>query len=258
MINFSKRDKLKFDKNGYIVKKIFDKNKYFLKLSNDLKNEITTIMRETNLESLGGFKSGNLNLNLGRYGEKILKLLNQKKFKFFFNYLTGDDINKYKIQFGGNLNLPKSKNQLFHIDGPWIRRMLILNIATTNINRLNGPMEIYEKSHQKNYPYWKFHIQKFFMKKKKIKLNYGEILFREHRLWHRGTKNHSTNYREMVGIMFLKKNLERNNIINKTTKNIEIFSNIFGTTKRERIKEFVFFYFKFIIFFYKFLISIKF
>ena len=98
----------------------------------------------------------------------------------------------------------------------------------------------------------------FLWKKKKIKLNYGEILFREHRLWHRGTKNHSTNYREMVGIMFLKKNLERNNIINKTTKNIEIFSNIFGTTKRERIKEFVFFYFKFIIFFYKFLISIKF
>ena len=46
------------------------------------------------------------------------------------------------------------------------------------------------------------------MKKKKIRLNFGEILFREHRLWHRGTKNNSDNYREMIGIMFLRKRNE--------------------------------------------------
>ena len=68
---------------------------------------------------------------------------------------------------GGNLNLPKSKNQLFHTDGPWSPRMLILNIATTQIDNSNGPIEICEKSHIQNYPYWKFHFKKFLMKKKK-------------------------------------------------------------------------------------------
>jgi len=257
MINISKYEKLNFDENGYIVKNSFYKNEQFNRISNEFKEEISFIVKKINFENMGGFKSGNLNIYPGRYGKDILKLLFEKKFKDFFNFITGDDIDKYKIQLGGNLNLPKSKNQLFHIDGPWNPRMLILNIATTQIDISNGPMEVYEKSHNKNYPYWKFHIKKFFIKKKIIKLNYGDILFREHRLWHRGTNNNSENHREMIGIMFLKKKNEKDLLTKELSKDIKIFSNIFGMTKKERIKEFIFLYCKPVLFLYKFLISIN-
>tara|TARA_Y100000741_G_scaffold24166_1_gene17454 strand:+ start:1824 stop:2597 length:774 start_codon:yes stop_codon:yes gene_type:complete len=256
MIDFSNKDKLEFDKNGYIIKNIFNKNEYFAELSDKFKNDIALIIKKNNLQNLGGYRSGNLNIHPGRYGKEILKLLNEKKFEVFFNFITGDDISQYTIQLGGNLNLPKSKNQLFHIDGPWNPRMLILNIATTQIDLFNGPMEIYEKSHIKNYSYWKFHIKKFFMKKNKIKLNYGDIIFREHRLWHRGTNNSSENYREMIGIMFLKKT-SKDLPSKEISDEIKIFSNIFGVTKKEKIKEFVFLYFKPILFLYKLLISFK-
>ncbi len=94
------------------------------------------------------------------------------------------------------------------------------------------------------------------MKKNKIKLNYGDIIFREHRLWHRGTNNSSENYREMIGIMFLKKT-SKDLPSKEISDEIKIFSNIFGVTKKEKIKEFVFLYFKPILFLYKLLISFK-
>ena len=79
--------------------------------------------------------------------------------------------------------------------------MYILNIATSKIDYRNGPMEVYEKSHKSFIPYWKFIFKKFSMKKKKLFLNVGEIVFREHRLWHRGTKNISKN-RKIIQIQF--------------------------------------------------------
>ena len=256
MLNLKTSDKDLFSKNGYIIKDLFSKNEKFKEVSLEFKSKIKEEFLNKNCSNLGGFKSGNLNIHPGRYGKNILKLLNEKKFEVFFNFLTEDDISQYTIQLGGNLNLPKSKNQLFHIDGPWNPRMLILNIATTQIDLFNGPMEIYEKSHIKNYSYWKFHIKKFFMKKNKIKLNYGDIIFREHRLWHRGTNNSSENYREMIGIMFLKKT-SKDLPSKEISDEIKIFSNIFGVTKKEKIKEFVFLYFKPILFLYKLLISFK-
>jgi len=256
MIDYSENDKNKFFKYGYIVKNFFYKDNDFLQISNELKHEISKNIQNIDIEILGGYKSGNLNLNPGKFGNYIYEILTKKNFKEFFKFITQDDLENYSIQLGGNLNLPKSKNQLFHTDGPWNPRMLILNIATTQIDISNGPIEIYEKSHIQNYPYWKFHFKKFLMKKKKIRLNFGEILFREHRLWHRGTKNNSDNYREMIGIMFLKK--KQSEISNQeVSEKIKIFSNIFGTSTKEKIKEYIFLYCKPILFLYKFFISIN-
>jgi len=95
-------------------------------------------------------------------------------------------------------------------------------------------------------------------KKKKIKLKFGEILIREHRLWHRGTTNKSKQIREMLGIIFIKnENCSQKQNMEKIEKNkMYLHSNIFGITNKEKIKEFIFINFKFIFFFYKLIISI--
>ena len=60
-----------------------------------------------------------------------------------------------------------------------------------------------------------------------------------------------------MGIMFIKRqDNEKIEISNEeNTNNIYIHPNIFGNSKKEKIKEFIFINFKFILFFYKFLKS---
>ena len=153
------------------------------------------------------------------------------------------------------MNLPKSKNQLFHTDGNWNPRMIILNIATSKINNSNGPMEVINFSHKQFIPYWLFLVKYFLSKnKKKIMLEKGDILIREHRLWHRGTSNKSLQNREMLGIMFLK---TKTNQIQKNIDRLEIYDNMYDTSLKGKIKEFIFLYFKFILVLYKLINSLK-
>ena len=248
-------DKIEFEKNGYIIKNILANNDNFKNISAKFKNELAEILKKKDHYHLGGYKSGNLNISPGEYGKEILSILNKLNFQKYFNFLTRENINNYKIIYGGNLNFKNSKNQFFHTDGSWNPRMIVLNIATTEINFDNGPLEVIEKSHKKNLSYLNFLFKSFLLKKKKIKLKFGDILIREHRLWHRGTKNKSKNHREMLGIIFLKSSEIKNN--SNENNNLYLHSNIFGTSKREKFKEFIFLRLKFILFFYKILVSLR-
>ena len=60
-----------------------------------------------------------------------------------------------------------------------------------NIDKDNGPTELYEKSHIEELPYWKFLFKYFLKKKYQLSLNKGDIFVREAFIWHRGTKNNS-------------------------------------------------------------------
>ncbi len=248
-------DKIEFEKNGYIIKNILANNDNFKNISAKFKNELAEILKKKDHYHLGGYKSGNLNISPGEYGVEILSILNRLNFEKYFNFLTSENIKDYQIIYGGNLNLINSKNQFFHTDGNWNPRMIVLNIATTEINLSNGPLEVIEKSHNKNLSYLNFLLKSLFLKKKKIELKFGDILIREHRLWHRGTKNKSKNHREMLGIAFLKSS-EINNYSNQN-KSLYLHSNIFGTSKREKFKEFIFLRLRFILFIYKVIVSLR-
>lgn len=256
MFEVNELEKLFFLENGYVIKKnILSQNLNFRKISKKFKDELNELFKSENIKNLGGYKSGNLNIYPGKFGSDILSILNELSFKNYFNFLINDNIENYKIILGGNLNLPNSKYQFFHTDGKWNPRMIIINIATSDINLNNGPLELIEKSHFNNISYHKRLLKNFLEKKKKIELKFGEILIREHRLWHRGTSNNSKKIREMLGIIFIK---DENCNQKEKVENTEMYlhSNIFGISKKEKIKEFIFINFKLILFFYKLIISI--
>ena len=58
----------------------------------------------------------------------------------------------------------------------------------------------------------------------------------------------------MIGIALLKGGQDNHKI--SEVENLYLHSNIFGISKREKLKEYMFLNFKFILFFYKLLISI--
>lgn len=246
-----------FNKDGYVIKDIFCRSEEFSNLAKDLQVNIQNYLKNNSkqIRKLGGYKSGNLNFVSKNHSDKLLELLDKNAFKDYFNFLTKEELSDYEIILGGNLNFPKSKNQFFHTDGNWDPRMIIVNIATTDISNHNGPMEIIIGSHKLKISYWRFIIKKIFLKKKKIRLNKGELIIREHRLWHRGTTNYSSQPREMIGIMFKKKLLNKKKDCFKQ-ENFLIFSNIFGNSTKEKFKEFIFLNFRFMFSLYKIIISI--
>ena len=257
MFDLNKKDIMSFKEYGYVKLSLFKNNHKFHELIQKFKKDFNDLLNNEDISKLGGYKAGNLNINPGKYGPILLDFINNENFSKYFEFLTGDKISNYKIFYGGNLNLPNSKNQLFHTDGNWDPRMIILNIATTKIDLKNGPLEVINFSHKKFLPYWFFLIINFFTKnKKKIVLEMGEILIREHRLWHRGTSNNSSVNREMLGIMFLRakyKNAEKHDGFDP----LEIYDNMYEKSFKGKLKEFIFLKFKFILVLYKIIISIK-
>jgi len=257
MFNIDNKDNFFFNENGYLIKSVLKDNSIFTSLANKFKKEIEKIFLD-DLKKIGGYNAGNLNIAPGIMGSEIYDVIKNNNFENFFYSLVGEKIDNYTVTIGGNLNLPNSSPQLFHTDGYWTPKMFILNIATSTIDSNNGPMEVYEKSHKYFLPYWKFLFKKFRLKKKKILLKPGEILFREHRLWHRGTKNNSKDYRELIGIMFIKseKKLSNRNQIIIDNDKIIIQSNIFEETLKGNLKEFIFIYMKPLYALYKIIISL--
>ena len=245
-----------FIEKGYLKKKIFINNKSYMQIAFDFKNELDSALKNQKLTELGGYKSGNLNIDTGLFEKKFIEILLNSNFSNFFNYITNDNLENYEIRVGGNLNFYGSKTQLFHMDGGWDPRMLIVSIATSEITTENGPIELLEKSHKSKVSYWRFLSKFFSYKKKKITLEIGEVLIREHRLWHRGTKNNSARAREMIGIMLLKKDKRRPDNRN-FSKNVSLFSNMFETTFKGKVKEFVFLNLKIFLVLYKIILSIK-
>ena len=255
MLKLNPKELALFQKQGYIKLDLF-KNDYELnRLMKNFKLDLNSFLQNTNISKIGGYRAGNLNINPGKHGPMIMDYLLKKNFKEYFEYLINDNLSNYRVIYGGNLNLPKSKNQLFHTDGNWAPRMVILNIATCGIDTSNGPMEVIKYSRKQHIPYWFFLLRYFLSKnKKKLILDKGEIIIREHRLWHRGTRNKSLNNREMLGIMFLK---------NKTTMkqqeidSLKVYNNMYDLSLKGKLKEFIFLYFKFFLVLYKLIISLK-
>lgn len=255
MFNISTLDRVFFIENGYILKNTFTTNSDFDLFADNFKYELDNFILHNEIIHLGGYKVGNLNIDPGKYGDELLLMLKKNNFDQYFEHITNDKIENYNFLAGGNLNFPNSKYQFFHKDGNWKPRMIVVNIATSKINISNGPLQILEKSHIRDYPYWELFFKSFFMKKKKLILNKGDVLIREHRLWHRGTSNNSKNIREMISLMFIKKP-NKLNFKKNQNKNLTLLSNVFGQSLYEKFKEYIFIYFKFIFFIYKFIISI--
>ncbi len=153
--------KKKYQNDGYIKLKNFtSKDKKFKKISLSLNRELESAIKKTTINKLGGYIIGNLNVYPGKYGFQILNILKKNGLNKIIKDITGKNLNSFDILFGGNLSLPDKFNQHFHTDGDFNDKMILINIATSDVNLNSGPTEIVLKSHQKNLKYWEFLFQK--------------------------------------------------------------------------------------------------
>ena len=253
MINYNDIKK-KFENLGFIKINRFIDDDNFFELCKELNDQINKkfFLEKKRIKNLGGNLIGNININLGHKGDKIWSYLTKKNINKLISDLTDFKDNEYSVFCGGNLLFahPNSHNQLFHTDGKKKPRKIIISLCLDNIDKDNGPTELYEKSHIEELPYWKFLFKYFFKKKYQLSLNKGDIFVREAFIWHRGTKNNSLKNRILINFIISE---EKNKDLNyESNKEIYFFDNMFESNFFGKIKEFANVRLKVLYFIYKF------
>ena len=238
-----------FNNKGYIIKRNFINSKEFYNFCDFLNKEIKNKYDNTDLSQFGGYKIGNLYINIGNNANILWDLLIKKNLAEFVENVLGKPLNEFSLKLSGNLSLPNKGEQDFHIDGG---RKFLLSIATEDIDEKNGPTEVVENC-SNNIPYWKFILKKKI--KKKIILKKGDLIIRKSSCWHRGTKNNTQNPRFLIAFL-LSENKPVKRIDFSKTKEIYFDDNFFNQTKLGNIKESIYVNFKIIFKTYKFLRSI--
>ena len=244
----------KFEKDGYIIIKNFINSIHFDNICVSLNKDLNIYCYENNLNKLGGSIVGNLNVFPGKYTSLIYDELCKNGFLDLVEEISQKKKNELDILVGGNLALPNKHNQHFHTDGKFEDGMIMCSIATEDVTNENGPTEIILESHKQDIPYWKFLLSK--KEKKKLTIKKGDLLIRKHSIWHRGTQNKSHKSRFVIAFLIFDK--KRQMISNlKSKEDLRVYNNFFGNSFYERVKEFMYVYFKVIFVIYKIILSIK-
>ena len=236
-----------FKENGYILLKQFISDNSFAEICENLKKDLLAEYKNLDKKSLGGFVMGNLTTYPGKYSKIIFDLLIKSGLDRIIEQITRDKFSEFDISIGGNFNLPGGFNQHFHTDGLFGSNLIIVQVATENVNKFNGPLEIVLNTHKSYFPYWKF----FFKKNKTLKflLSRGDIVIRTGDLWHRGTKNISKETRYLLGISLTKK---KNNVVKNNfdeNNQVNFISNMFKADFFGKIREIIYTRFKYIYIF---------
>lgn len=241
-----------FDKKGYaIFNTKLNKNYKFNSIIKKIKKDLLIQLNRKNLNNLGGFIMGNLNVNQGNYGPKLFSLVFKKNLTKNLEKILGNKINTFDVLYGGNLSLPNKGKQLFHTDGSYSQDMYLVSFATEDITKRNGPTEICLGTSARPLKYWEFFISK--KKKKMIFLKKGQVLVRKHNLWHRGTTNYSAKCRLLLSFILTPK---KRNLKIAYYKKLTILPNFFSSNYKGKFHEIVYTYFEKIIIFFKLLLSI--
>ncbi len=183
----------------------------FLKIQHniDLSSEITAYNREIEkslsvqsdgIKRLGGYFSGHLNFNENEVAKSIFdKLIGPDTLETICRHLRIDHV---KIRTNSNLNFPGSKFQHWHFDGDYENSFLILNVPLLPISSDNGPTEVLKGSHIDTKNFRRFVHAYRQGKTIYCPLYQNEVIFRDSRLWHRGTPNLSSRIRPMLAFIF--------------------------------------------------------
>jgi hypothetical protein len=246
-----------FEKNGYIKLSNLIDSEVFDRLSEQIIFETNKFYNENlvRIKELGGFLTGNLELLPDKKLTDIWNIICDKSFQGTFKNIIGKEISKFDVKCSGNIVLPNKGFQHFHTDGPLKSNKIILNIAIHEIDLMNAPTQVVPGSHNREIKYWKFYLSEIFKEKVVIKMNKGDIILRNHSIWHRGTKNKSKNLRILLLFVLTEKSKDKN-FKQKIYKNLTIGENQFKSTYWQKFKEVVSIYLSPFYIFYRIVTSL--
>jgi hypothetical protein len=141
------------------------------------------------------------------------------------------------IRLGLNFNLPGSVAQHYHMDGVFLERFMIVNVAVVDTNIENGAIDVIPRTHQRFYKYWEFAAGRVYRGSQRLLLSQGDVLLRPSTLWHRGMPNYSNVARPMLAITLGEKGVSTNDPFAYAAGNVEFQANWFRPNLLGRLRE---------------------
>lgn len=147
-----------------------------------------------------GWLAGHLNLTLGPAGGEILAALEAAEVPRLIERICEEPMALGQV--AGNLNLPGSSYQDFHIDGNFTERTMIANVCLVETIVGNGATALVPASHASAMSFWRFNSEHWARSEVRPALSPGDVLLRPSTLWHRGTPNRSAVPRPMAAFVW--------------------------------------------------------
>ena len=147
-----------------------------------------------------GGLAGHLNIRMGREGRALYDSFRAAGVEQLAQQLCGQPL--HLAQAIGNLNLPGSCAQDFHIDGAFAAPLLIANVCLVPTDASNGATALVAGSHAAQLSYWRFSRAGWRSRGIAPSANPGDVLLRWSNLWHRGMPNRTAKPRPMAAFTF--------------------------------------------------------
>jgi ectoine hydroxylase-related dioxygenase (phytanoyl-CoA dioxygenase family) len=187
-----------FSENGYvIIRGVVPREKLSL-LRAKVADEFEASKKSGELFSGGGSISGHLNCFPGEESRFAYEAVKDHGILDLVGAIVGASPGKLNV--GGNLNLPGSATQHYHVDSSFLEGFMIVNVAVVDTDVVNGAIEVAPGTHRKFYKYWRFAVER--PRGTQVPLNQGDVLIRTSNLWHRGMPNRSNAARPMLAFTF--------------------------------------------------------
>lgn len=170
------------------------------KICAELAAAIISSFRGQALPDQPGAAAGNLNIEAGATGAPLIDALEAASIPELVQQLAGQPLHSRGIN--GNLNLPGSRVQDFHMDSVRSAAFFIVNVMLVDCGPENGSVELVEASHDVPLAYWQLHRDPWLSRRRQLTAKQGDVLIRPSTLWHRGTSNPSEHPRPMAALIF--------------------------------------------------------
>jgi hypothetical protein len=144
----------------------------------------------------GGRRAGHLNCFPGEESRFVYEALEQHGVIDLVRAIFPKAVGAPHV--GCNLNLPGSVTQHWHMDRPFTREFMIVNVAAVDTNLRNGATDVLPGTHKRFYPFWRFALERWNRDTTRVELKRGDVLIRTSSLWHRGMPNLTDEPRPML------------------------------------------------------------
>ncbi|HTB67237.1 MAG TPA: phytanoyl-CoA dioxygenase family protein [Steroidobacteraceae bacterium] len=227
--------KREYASQGYFVLPNVVSPQRLAELHEALAREFDKASRSGALFSGGGLLSGHLNCFPGAGARFVYETLQARGIIDLIKQLHPGVTRMPNV--GCNVNLPGSHPQHYHIDRPFKRDFMIVNIAVVDTVIDNGAIELVPATHKRFYKYTQFVLKQCHRAGVRVPANRGDVLVRSSNVWHRGMTNQTSVPRPMLALTWEDGGSSSPDPFSAYGGNIRFLPNWFKPTRAGRFRE---------------------
>ncbi len=227
--------KQEYASSGYFLLRNMVSPVRLAELHNALFQEFDRVSKSGELFSGGGQFSGHLNCFPGAGARFVYDTLQDRGVIDLIKQLHPKVLRMPNV--GCNFNLPGSYTQHYHIDRPFTRDFMIVNIAVVDTVIENGATELVPGTHKQLYKYTRFVLERRHRTGVRAPMKRGDVLIRSSNVWHRGMTNRTSLPRPMLAMTWEDGGSSQEDPFNAGEGTIRFLPNWFRPTRVGRLRE---------------------